>query len=251
MPKFFVMSDIHGFYDEMIDALIGAGFDESNPDHWVITCGDHFDRGGQPLKVMRYLRSLPRKVLIRGNHEQLLEDCIDRGYYMSHDWSNGTMQTILDLSPDVDTFAEACTVAEWKTSSFIGSMVNYFETKNYIFVHGWIPLKSEDGLPAYYERNRVFSYNPDWRTAHQKDWNDAMWLNGMKMAMQGFLPDKTVVVGHYHTSWGHARQDQTFNEWGEGADFSPYYADGVIAIDACTAHTGKVNVLVIEDDFNE
>lgn len=38
-------------------------------------------------------------------------------------------------------------------------------------------------------------------------------------------------------------------EWGEGADFSPfYYEDKLIRIDACTAYTGKVNVLVLEDD---
>ena len=38
-------------------------------------------------------------------------------------------------------------------------------------------------------------------------------------------------------------------EFGEGADFSPYYGDGVIAIDACTAYSGNVNVLVLEDDL--
>jgi hypothetical protein len=41
-------------------------------------------------------------------------------------------------------------------------------------------------------------------------------------------------------------------EFGEGADFSPYYYDDkLIAIDACTAYSGKVNVLVLEDDFLE
>ena len=36
-------------------------------------------------------------------------------------------------------------------------------------------------------------------------------------------------------------------EFGEDADFSPYYGPGIIAIDACTAFSGKVNCLVIED----
>lgn len=31
------------------------------------------------------------------------------------------------------------------------------------------------------------------------------------------------------------------------ADFSPYYNKGIIAIDACTAKTLKVNCIVIED----
>ena len=38
-------------------------------------------------------------------------------------------------------------------------------------------------------------------------------------------------------------------EWGEGADFSPYYGDRYIGIDACCAYSGKINVLVLEDNF--
>ena len=45
MPKFFVVSDIHGFYDIFIDALDKAGFDKNNEEHYLICCGDYFDRG--------------------------------------------------------------------------------------------------------------------------------------------------------------------------------------------------------------
>lgn len=31
-------------------------------------------------------------------------------------------------------------------------------------------------------------------------------------------------------------------------DFRAYYGPGIIALDACTAHSGKVNVIAIEDD---
>ena len=37
-------------------------------------------------------------------------------------------------------------------------------------------------------------------------------------------------------------------EFGPDADFSPYYSPGVIALDACTAHSGKINVVVKEDE---
>ena len=65
MPKLFCVSDIHGFYDEFKSALDTAGFDTDNPEHWLISCGDHFDRGSQPKEVLRFLNSLERKVLIR------------------------------------------------------------------------------------------------------------------------------------------------------------------------------------------
>jgi serine/threonine protein phosphatase 1 len=79
MNTFFVVSDIHGFYKEMRDALDEAGFDPNNENHWLISCGDNWDRGPNPLEVMKYFRTLPRKILIRGNHEDLFEECCERG----------------------------------------------------------------------------------------------------------------------------------------------------------------------------
>ena len=37
------------------------------------------------------------------------------------------------------------------------------------------------------------------------------------------------------------------SEWGKDADFSPFEAEGIIAIDACAASSGRVNCIVIED----
>lgn len=42
--KFFAISDMHSFYDPMIDALDQAGFEKNNPEHTLIVCGDAFDR---------------------------------------------------------------------------------------------------------------------------------------------------------------------------------------------------------------
>lgn len=42
--KYFVISDIHIFYTEMMTSLISNVFDIQNPDHKVIICGDAFDR---------------------------------------------------------------------------------------------------------------------------------------------------------------------------------------------------------------
>ena len=258
MPKLFVVSDVHGYYDELMDALHKAGFDKENPDHWLIGCGDFFDRGRQPLEVMNYFMSLPRKVLIRGNHEDLFKECIDRGYWMMHDTSNGTYYTIGDLGGAglERDFGDCCIIAYSRTHSFFNAMVNYFETKNYIFVHGWIPVTNKDGLPKHYRRNRHFGFNPDWRHAHATDWEQARWLNGIDMARDGFVePGKTIVCGHWHCSYGHMldslKTDDWISEFHEDAIWTPYYNDGIIAIDKCTAHTGEVNVLVIEDEFLE
>ena len=58
---------------------------------------------------------------------------------------------------------------------------------------------------------------------------------------------KTVVCGHWHCSYGHSRYEQKCSEFGPDADSTPYRAPGIIALDAYTAHSGKVNVIVLED----
>ena len=261
MPKLFCVSDIHGFYDELKKALDDAGFDPTNENHWLITCGDHFDRGEQPVEVMRYLNSLPRKVLVKGNHESLLQELCDRGYPGSHDYSNGTFDTVCEFGNAGlgNDFDECCLVAYNRTKNFIDSMVNYFETKNYIFVHGWIPVVCKDGLPVYYRNNRKFEFNPEWRYAHHSEWEQARWHNGIDMARKGFVePEKTIVCGHWHCSYGHSMDDmaikgpfECIDEFGETAIWEPYYSNGIIAIDRCTAYTNEVNVVVIEDEFLE
>ena len=239
MSKLYCVSDIHGYSKELKTALDKAGFDPNDENSWLITLGDHFDRGPDPIGVMNYLQSLPRKILIHGNHEFLMLKCIARQYPESHDWHNGTAQTIVDLAPDAKTFEEACNIAYEKIKGFTGSMVNYVELKNHIFVHSWIPLKY-DGR-----------FNPDWRNATQKEWNNAMWGNPFELAKQGFnQTGKTIVFGHWHCSTGWVEKEGR-SEFGYDAKFDPYYGDGYIGIDACTYHSGKVNVLVLEDEFIE
>lgn len=227
MAKLFCVSDIHGFYDELITALDEAGFDKDNPEHWLISCGDHFDRGWKPVEVMRFLRSLPRKVIIKGNHELLLKDCCDRGYPEGYDYSNGTVNTIVAFSSAEDQyFAEAASRTWKRVKPFIDEMVNYFETENYVFCHSCLP-KGEN-----------------WREAAQEEWDKVIWGNPY---LQRKL-NKTIVFGHYHTSWARHHFDGKL-EWDEGADFSPYYNNGLFGIDGCVAHTKKCNVLVLEDRF--
>ena len=66
-------------------------------------------------------------------------------------------------------------------------------------------------------------------------------------AAQSCIEDKTILCGHWHSSYGHATYEHKGSEFGHDADFSPYYGTGVIALDACTAFSKKVNVIILED----
>ena len=243
--KFFVVSDIHGFYDEFIDALNKAGFDKNNKNHWLVSCGDEFDRGEKSVKVMNFLMNLERKILIRGNHMQLLEELCIRGFPYSYDKSNGTVKTVQDISGkhSLQEFQEACDITYNKLSNYRKLLVNYFETQNYIFVHSFIPI-----IKIGYDN---YEYKENWREATDQEWETAMWGNGINMALDGFnKTGKTIVMGHYHCSYGHMCNSKgKHSEFGEDAIWEPWCRNNCIAIDRCTAYTGEVNVLVLEDDF--
>lgn len=68
--------------------------------------------------------------------------------------------------------------------------------------------------------------------------------HGCSADLQGRKNDR---VRAWHTSYGHAKYEKRGAEFGPDADYSPYIAPGIIALDACTVLSGKINVIVLED----
>ena len=247
--KYYVTADIHGYYSIFLKALRESGFFEDSEPHKLIILGDLFDRGSEALELQSFVLQLmeeDRLILIKGNHEDLFEDMVtkDRGIAYRHHISNGTFDTALQLTAydrvmaglrNYD-FADAAKQTPFYRQ-IIPSMQDYFETEHYVFVHGWIPGMDKPG---------AYEYDPDWRSAGPAAWAKARWMNGMD-AVQNCGEEKAVLCGHWHASYGHARYEQKGSEFGADADFSPYYAPGIIALDACTAVSGKVNVIVLEE----
>lgn len=148
--KYFVVSDIHGYYSILFTNLINTGFDYYNPNHCIIICGDVFDRGNQAKELLKFLlefQKLNRLILIKGNHEDLLEDCYDQleaGVNISHHhWRNGTLDTIAQLtdSNKYDLVSGVYDFKHIKTKmksyfKLMSKVVNYYELKDHIFIHG-------------------------------------------------------------------------------------------------------------------
>lgn len=265
--KYFVVSDVHSFYYEMRNALTDKGFDTDNPEHKLIVCGDLFDRGSQAVELFEFVKSLgDRFIYVRGNHEDLLFDCYNelisgRGCERYH-VSNKTVDTICQFTglsyyelmfntPERDAvFKEKL---EPLLDFITEKSVNYYETDDYIFVHGWIPETPNKDAYPWWDSSKDL-YNADWRNAGDLDWESARWLNGMKEWKRGIREDgKIIVCGHWHCSYGWSHIDNKYKEFPQltHADFQysfqPWVKEGIAAIDACTAYSGKVNCIVIED----
>lgn len=256
----FAVADIHGFFDETRAALTEAGFFDS-PENSLVVVGDALDRGKQARETVDFLLGLRREgrlTYIYGNHEELLYKCLqdiasgrvgEIASGFSYHYRNGTWDTLLQLaemSANEAMLYPNALIEKVKATAYyrelLPAAVDYYETEKYIFCHGWIPLNVEiEDMIAN------FSYNDNWRNADEAEWHKARWRNGMEMAcMHGVRePGKTIVCGHWNSSWGHAHISGICSERGDDAITSPFYADGIIAIDACTARSGRVNCVAL------
>lgn len=283
MKKYFVISDIHSFCSEMKEALKKSGFRKTNKDHILIVCGDVFDRGPDSIGVYEYLMSIPksRRILIRGNHESLYLDLLDKRYPDRHDFHNHTVDTFCHIANlDVDEIQDAGSLygeggyAKWqeileavkkhKITKWLKSneWKNYYELDNkFIFVHSFIPLGVKEDTPTesfwnsmgYYEQ----VFNPDWRYASNYDWEEARWGCPWKQYAKGLFAQeeengRTLVCGHWHTSdfFSKLKFDHSYNDC-----IGPvYFSKGIIGIDGGVMYNYYTsefihpqNVLIIEN----
>lgn len=93
-----------------------------------------------------------------------------------------------------------------------------------------------------------------WRDAPKALWNEARWINGMDAWDYGIRDSKTIYCGHWHSAWGHCYLHHDANEYkdypikGRAVNYAPFVDDGIVALDACTAISGIVNCVVLEEN---
>lgn len=250
--KYFVFGDVHSFFTILKEALNNKGFEIDNPNHLIILLGDAFDRGEESIEMYSFLKEMAsqkRLVYIRGNHEDLLFDCVKEleetgGCASPHHYTNGTTKTVSQFLNKNINIKEVLEFIE-------NNSIDYYELKDYIFVHGWVPYFLEDGYDNTQQegefscvlRPRV------WLEATKEEWERARWKNGLQEWSKMPLDGKTIVCGHWHTSWGwYNLRHIGSGEFEEDSCFEPFEDNGIIALDSCVAWTHKVNVLVIGEE---
>ncbi len=252
MSKYFITSDVHGFFNELMVALNSKEFDVNNSDHKLVVLGDLFDRGPDNKKVYEFVKSLgDRFIYVRGNHEDLLGECVREivsGREVSeHHWHNKTVDTIAEFTQmnknmfrgfvrwanvDQTTLEVMKPILDWIDEK----SVDYYELNNNIFVHGWIPS----------------TFRKNWT---KENWQRARWYNGMEMWKNGFcLEYKIIWCGHWCCSYGWSRIRQKYKEfppknrreWEKS--FQPFVDDGIIALDSCVSYSGFLNCVVYDEE---
>jgi len=146
MDKIFAIGDIHGSIDRLQDLMQKIPIDFANDT--LLFIGDYIDRGPGSVEVVDYLMDLKKRVpeiiLLKGNHEDMLEkylDGTDRFTYLLNGGQN-TLDSYLSKTPRSDSFPIPA-----EHIDFFKSLRLYYETEAYIFVHAGlrpkIPLASQ------------------------------------------------------------------------------------------------------------
>lgn len=146
--KTLVVSDIHGEYDKLMEALQRADFDK-NIDT-LIVAGDLFDRGSKSKEVYEYLIALPKTIFILGNHDRFLIDYLEGKDATFNIRYNGLGTTIKSfLGYEVIDYNDYSIPQKLNKKypmllPFLKNFKLYHETDNHIIVHAGLDISIDD-----------------------------------------------------------------------------------------------------------
>jgi serine/threonine protein phosphatase 1 len=149
MNKIFAIGDIHGCLEKLEALMDQIVMDRQNDT--LVFIGDYIDRGKNSREVVDYLIRLQndykKVVFLQGNHEQMFMNYLEgvnEGLYLGNG-GRATLDTYgILISDDI---AERKAKIPEKHMSFFHSLLSYYETDKYIFVHAGLrpelPLKEQ------------------------------------------------------------------------------------------------------------
>jgi serine/threonine protein phosphatase 1 len=165
MERIYAVGDIHGCYEKLMALMdkLDIDFDTDT----LVFLGDYIDRGPSSFEVVEYLVALkklfPKTVFLKGNHEEMLENYlsgIDKMTYLV----NGGQQTLDSYlsrprQPDDPLIPQ-------EHLDFFNSLLLYYETENYIFVHAGlkiqVPLEEQTVEDLLWIRNKFIQTKHDF-----------------------------------------------------------------------------------------
>ena len=210
----YAIGDVHGCLDELraLEDLIVADGLGIEGEKWLLTLGDHIDRGPDSAGVLAHLMgpSPPgfRRISLLGNHEALLLAFLDHPVE-DDDWRDqGGAETLLSYGIDPTAPAERIADAfpvrdrEWMANLPICAVL-----PGWVFVHAGI----RPGVPLGDQSER-----------------DLIWIRAPVLTAQ--------LTGGFRVVHGHTPEDDI--------EVTPHR----IGIDTCCYETGKLSAVRVTPD---
>ncbi|WP_370634895.1 metallophosphoesterase [Roseivivax sp. GX 12232] len=209
---FAAVGDIHGRLDLLEELL-----PKLPQDLHIICVGDYVDRGPASVNTLRFLKDHPEILCLKGNHEDMLLDFIDRPDERGPRWlRNGGLQTLADIGVrgiSETTQGEPLIEARHRMAEEMGAELISWVRE--------LPLLHETG-------------------------NVAVLHAGADPAKPLSAADKRTLI------WGHRdflqvpRQDGTWVVHGHTIVDAPSAEDGRVALDTGAYATGRLTAGIVE-----
>lgn len=229
----FVVSDIHGMYDEFMELLKNWNREEQE----LVLLGDYIDRGLQSKEVLGFVyeHMASGGTAIKGNHDQMLLDFLSFPLKLEPDYED--LQEIYSVWYHQGGQETADSILGTKTASFsplalrmellsksnvkdtLELLEPYYEFGNVLFVHG--------GIPRWRQ--------PDWKKTKE---HEMLWTRPHPFHKNE--TSKTIIVGH----------TPTLNFRMGSNDCDIIIGDRTIFIDGACAYGGQLNGIVVDKDGN-
>lgn len=139
--KLFLISDVHGCYQELQALLKFIPRDVK-----ILFLGDVIDRGEAPLKTLRFIMKLVEKkqaILLLGNHEQALLDMVEGKLAVDEYWRGGGRTTLLEASSEeklaFEHYPKLFKNTLVNVLDFLRGLPIYLTMDNLLFVHAGVP----------------------------------------------------------------------------------------------------------------
>ena len=146
MSRYFVISDIHGCFDELQQLLT-----KKEPGETLVFLGDYIDRGPDSRKVLEYVRSLVQNegaIALKGNHEDMFLDILPNPEPYLHIFAqNGGLKTLDSFreTPE-ESLQDICLRLQQNDDllHYLKNLPFMHETPRYLFVHAGSRLGASD-----------------------------------------------------------------------------------------------------------
>lgn len=225
------MSDIHGCYSEMKEALECWDKEEEQ----LVIIGDLIDRGSQSLQVVQYLKGLKEKypeqvVILKGNHDEMFEKWLMGTPFemLAYYYNREHEETIESFYEDKERYrrasrrqkAEHIIYNNKEELSFLNELPYYYETEHILFVHAGVDLDSGE----------------DWKD----NTKEMVWSRTFPYKKKEF--GKRVFFGHTPTPYLH-EEEGNYNIWVNEKEDK-------VCIDGGVVFGGQLNALKIDNKGN-
>jgi serine/threonine protein phosphatase 1 len=184
MSKYICVGDLHGCIDPLNAIISKYGIDST-----YVFLGDLIDRGQHSKEVLSTVYSLKNKIILRGNHEDMMLDGLSNSVHWNeglYNWINNGGATVLisyGVDPveikflwqdgDIEAIQRlAIKAIPQEHLDMLRSAKLFYETDKHIFVHAGIdPLKP---LSEQHDHNLMWIRNYFLR--HEDDYPDNKFI---------------------------------------------------------------------------